>query len=223
MLSFKRAFSLSSFTLIKMLFSSSSLSAIGMVSSVYLRLLIFLLAILIPAFDSSSLAFCHLYSAYKLNNQGDNIQPWCTPFPLWNQSVVPCLVLTVASWPAHRFLRRQVRWYVIPISLRIFQFVVIHIGKGFEIVNKAEVDIFQEISCFFYDPTNVENLISGFCGFSKCSLNIWKFTVHILLKPCLENFEHYFTSMLDECNWNNRLVPNRKRSTSRLYIVTLFI
>ena len=61
-----------------------------------------------------------MYSAYKLNNRGDNIQPWHTPFPIWNQSVVPCPVLTVASWPAYRFLRRQVRWSGIPISLRIF-------------------------------------------------------------------------------------------------------
>ena len=90
-------------------FSSSSLSAIKVVSSAYLRLLLFLPAILIPACDSSSLAFHVMYSAYKLNKQGDNTQPCHTPFPLWNQSVVPCLVLTVASWPAYRFLKRQVR------------------------------------------------------------------------------------------------------------------
>ena len=82
MLSFKSAFALSSFTFIKRLFSSSSLSAIRVVSSVYLRLLIFLLAILIPAWASSSLAFCMIYSACKLNKQGDNIQPWHTPFPI---------------------------------------------------------------------------------------------------------------------------------------------
>ena len=64
-----------------------------------------------------------MYSAYKLNKQGDNIQPWCTPFPIWNQSVVPCPVLTIASWPAYRFLKRQVRWSGIPISFRIFQFI----------------------------------------------------------------------------------------------------
>ena len=73
-----------------------------------------------PAYASSSLAFCMMYSTWKLNKQGDNIQPWCTPFPIWNQSVVPCSVLTVASWPAYRFLRRQVRWSGIPIPLRIF-------------------------------------------------------------------------------------------------------
>ena len=119
MLTFKPTFSLSSFTFTKRLFSSS-LSAIRVVSSGYLRLLIFLLAILIPAFASSSPAFLIMYSAYKLNKQGDNIQPWRTPFPIWNQSVVPCPVLTVASWPAHRFLKRQVRWSGIPISFRIF-------------------------------------------------------------------------------------------------------
>ena len=77
-------------------------------------------AILIPACVSSSPAFLMMYSAYKLNKQGDNIQPWRTPFLIWNQSVVPCPVLTVASWPAYRFHKRQVRWSGIPISFRIF-------------------------------------------------------------------------------------------------------
>ena len=120
MLSFKPTFSISSFTFINRLFSSSSLSAIRVVSSAYLRLLIFLQAILIPACASSSPAFLIMYSAYKLNKQGDNIQPWPTPFPIWNQSVVPCPVLTFASWPAYRFLKRQVRWRGIPVSFRIF-------------------------------------------------------------------------------------------------------
>ena len=73
----------------------------------------------------------------------------------------PCPVLTVASWPAYRFLRRQVNWSGIPISLRIFQFVVIHTVKGFDVVNKAEIDVFLELSCFFNDPEDVGNLISG--------------------------------------------------------------
>ena len=120
MLSFRPAFSLSSFTFIKSLFNSSLFSAIRVVSFAYLRLLIFLPAILIQTCASSSPAFLMMYSAYKLNKQGDNIQPWCTPFPIWNQSIVPRLVLIVASWPAYRFLRRQVRWSGIPISLRIF-------------------------------------------------------------------------------------------------------
>ena len=75
------------------------------------------------------------------------------------------------------------------------QFVVIHTVKGFDIVNKTEEDVSLEVSCFFNDPKDVGNLISGSSAFSKSSLNIWKFTVHILLKPRLENFEHYFASM----------------------------
>ena len=97
MWSFKPTFSPSSFTFIKRLFSSSSLSAIRVVSSAYLRLLIFLPAMLIAACASSSPAFLMMYSAYKLNEQGDNIQPGRTPFPLWNQSVVPCPVLLLPN------------------------------------------------------------------------------------------------------------------------------
>ena len=82
------------------------------------------------------------------------------------------------------------------LSLEEFsQFIVIHTVKGFGIVNKAEIDVFLELSCFFDDPADVGNLISGSSAFSKTSLNIWKFTVHVLLRPVLENFEHYFTSM----------------------------
>ena len=93
----------------------------------------------------------------------------------------------------------QVVWY--SHLLKNFpEFVVIHTVKGFGIVNKAETDVFLELSCFFNDPADVGNLISGFSAFSKTSLNIWKFTVHLLLKPGLENFEHYFTSMWDEFN-----------------------
>ena len=77
---------------------------------------------------------------------------------------------------------------------------MIHRVKGFGIVNKAEVDVFLELSCFFDDPADVSNLISGSFGFSKTRLNICKFTVHMLLKPGLENFEHYFASIHDECN-----------------------
>ena len=72
---------------------------------------------------------------------------------------------------------------------------MIHTVKGFGIVNKAEIDVFLELSCFFYYPVDVGNLIPGFSAFSKTSLNIWKFMVHVLLKPGLENFEHYFTSV----------------------------
>ena len=142
-----------------------------------------------------------MYSAYKLNKQGDNTQPWRTSFHIWNQAFVPCLALTVTSWPAYRFLKRQVRWSRIPHLFQNFpQFIVIHTVKGFGIVNKAEIGIFLELSCFIHDPADVGNLITGSSAFSRTSLNIWKFMVHILLKPCLGNFEHYFTSMWDECN-----------------------
>ena len=80
------------------------------------------------------------------------------------------------------------------------QFIVIHTIKGFGIVNKAKIDVFLEFSCFFNDPTDIGNLISDSAAFSKISLNIWKFMVHILLKPALENFEHYFAGVRDECN-----------------------
>ena len=85
-------------------------------------------------------------------------------------------------------------WYS-HLFMNLPQFVVIHTVKGFGIVNKAEIDVFLELSSFFDDPTDVDNLISGSSAFSKTSLSIWKFTVHILLKPGLENFEHYFTSV----------------------------
>ena len=75
------------------------------------------------------------------------------------------------------------------------RFIVIHTVKGFDIVNKEDIDVFLELSCFFDVPADVGNLMSGSSAFSKTSLNIWKFPVHILLKPSLENFEHYFTSM----------------------------
>ena len=93
----------------------------------------------------------------------------------------------------------QVVWY--SYLLQNFpQFIVIHTVKSFGIVNKAEIDVFMKLSCFFNDPADVGNLISGSSAFSKTSLNIWKFTVHVLVKPGLGNFEHYFTSVWDEYN-----------------------
>ena len=124
-------------------------------SSAYLRLLIFPPAIFITACASSSPAFHMMYSAYILNKQSDNIL-----FPIWNRCLLPYPVLTVASWAAYRFLRRQVGvvWY--SHLLKNFpQFVVIHTVKGFGVVNKA--DVFLELSCFFNDPMDVGNLISG--------------------------------------------------------------
>ena len=85
-------------------------------------------------------------------------------------------------------------WYS-HLLQNFLQFIVIHTVKGFGIVNKAEIDVFLELFSFFHDPADVGNLISGSSAFSKTSLNMWKFTVHVLLKPGLENFEHYFPSM----------------------------
>ena len=93
----------------------------------------------------------------------------------------------------------QVVWYS-HLFLNFSQFILIHPVKGFGIVNKIEIDVFLELSCFFSDSTDVGNLISGSSAFSKTSLNIWKFTAHVLLKTGLENFKHYFTSVWDECN-----------------------
>ena len=88
----------------------------------------------------------------------------------------------------------QVLWYS-HLFQNFPQFIVIHTVEGFGVVNKAEIDIFLELSCFFDDPADIGNLISGSSAFSKTSLSIWKFTVHVLLKPGLENLEHYFTNV----------------------------
>ena len=145
-------------------------------SCAYLRLLIFLPAILFPACASSSPAFVMMYSAYKLNKQGDNIQPWYTPFPIWNQSVVPCLLLTIASWPIYRFLKRQV-WYS-HLLQNFPQFIVIHTVKGFGIVNKAEIDVFLKLSCFFDDQQ---------------MLAIWSLVPMPFLKPAWTSGSSRFT------------------------------
>ena len=207
MLSFKPAFSLFSFSLINMLFSSSLLSAIRVVSSAYLKLLIFLLAILIPVCESSRLAFCMMYSTYKLNKQGDNTQSWRTSLSILNHSIVPylcsncCFLICIQVWPTYLLSQEagKVVWYS-HLFKNFPQFVVIYRVKGFSIVNEAEVDIFLEFSCFFYDPADVGNLISGSSAFSKSSLYIWKFSVHILLKPSLKDFEHDLASMWSECS-----------------------
>ena len=105
----------------------------------------------------------------------------CT-FPIWNQFIVSCPVLTVASLLAYRFLRKQVRWSDNPISLRIFHSLFAP-HKGFSVVREADV-----YPCFFCDPTGVSNVIYGSSAFSKSSLYIWKFSVHIQLKPSLKDF-----------------------------------
>ena len=130
------------------------------------------------------------------------MQPWHTPFSIFNQSIVPFKLLTVTSWPANRFLRKQVRWSDIPISFRIFQIlVVIYRVKGFSIGSEVEIDIFLEFHCFLHDPTNVGNLISGSLAFSKPSLYIWNFSVHNQLKPCYKDFGYYLASTWNELNY----------------------
>ena len=178
MLSFKPTFSLSSFTFIKRLFSSLC-STPRVVSSAYLKLLIFLPAILIPACPSSSLAFLIMYSAYKLNKQGDNIQSLYTPFldlePVYcSISSNNCFFLTCIQISLEA---GQVVWYS-HLFKNFPQFVVIHTVKGFDVVNKAEVDIFLELSCFLDDPGDAGNLISETSDLSKSNLNIWKFTYY---------------------------------------------
>ena len=114
-------------------YSSSSFSTVRVISSSFLRLLIFLPTVLIPAYDSFNPAFCIMYSAYKLNKQSDNIQPCLTPFPILNQSVVPYKVPVVTPWPAYKCLRRQVKWSGICTSKG---FVVVNFGVSLEIVSK---------------------------------------------------------------------------------------
>ena len=157
------------FHLIKRLFSSSTLSAIRVVLSQYLNCWYFSQH-LDSSCESSSPAFHMMYSAYKLNKQGDNIQPWCTSFTILNQFIVPSLVLTDAYLTLFQETGKVV-WY--SHLLKNFpQFVVIHTVKGFSIVNEGEVDVFLEFFCFLCDPTNVSNLISGSSAFSKSSLYI---------------------------------------------------
>ena len=139
-----------------------------------------------------------MYSAYKLNKQGDNIQPWhihsfpnfepvcCSMFDS-NCCFLTCIQISQEAG--------QVVWYS-HLLKNFLQFVVIHTARGFSVVNEA--DVFLEVSCLFCDPMDVGNLISGTSAFSKPSLNIWKFLVHILLKPSLKDFEHYFASMWNE-------------------------
>ena len=119
---------------------------------------------------------------------------------------------SVASWPAYRFLRRQLRWTGIPISWRISHSLLWSTQSKTLVKSiKQKQTLFLELSCFFTDPADVGNLISGSSAFSITRLNIWKFTVHVLLKSGLENFEHYFTSVWDECNcavvWNSLALP----------------
>ena len=160
-----------------------------------------------------------MYSAYKLNKQGDNVQLWCNPFPVWNQSVIPCLVLTVSSWSAYRFLRRQVRWSGIPISKNFPQFVVVHTVKDFSIVNETEVHFFLPWNSLAYSMIQrmlaIWSLVplpflnpactSGSSHFTYCWSQAWSI-LSITLLACemsvvVWQFEHFFgTAFL--WNWN---------------------
>ena len=142
-----------------------------------------------------------MYPAYKLNKQGDKytaltnsfsyLEPVCCSMSSSNCCFLTCIQISREAG--------QVVWYS-HFFQNFLQFVMIYTVNGFGIVNKAEIDVFLELSCFFHDPVDVGNSISGSSACSKTSLNIRKFTVRVLLKPGLENFEHYFTSVWDECN-----------------------
>ena len=119
------------------------------------------------------------------------LEPFCCSMSSSNCCFLTCIQVSQEAG--------QVVWYS-HLFKNCPQFAVIHIDRGFGVVNKAKVNIFLERSCFFNDPVDVGNLTSGSSAFSKTSCNIWKFTVHILLKPGLEDFEHYFASVWDECN-----------------------
>ena len=119
-----------------------------------------------------------------------DLEPVCCSMSSSNCCFLTCIQISQEAG--------QVVWYS-HLFKNFPQFIVICTVKGFGVVNKAEVDIFLELSCFFDDPTDIGNWLSGSSAFSKSSMNIWKFTVRILLKPGLENFEHYFASVWDEC------------------------
>ena len=140
-----------------------------------------------------------MYSASKLNKQGDNIQPWHTPFLIWNQSVVPCPVLLLLP-DLHTGFSRGRSGGLVFLSREEFSTVCCdpH-SQRLELVNKAEIDVFFGTVLLFPWSSGCWQFDLCSSAFSKTNLNISKFTVHILLKPGLENFEHYFTSVWDEC------------------------
>ena len=145
-----------------------------------------------------------MYSAYKLNKQGNSIQPDVL-LSQFRNNLLFRVQLSLLLLDLHTdFSEGRYSGLVFPSLYNFPQFVVIHTVKGFGIVNKAEVGIFLDLSCFFSffdDPMDVGNLISGSSGFYKSTLNIWNFSVYILLKSGLENCEHYFAIMWNDCNW----------------------
>ena len=128
---------------------------------------------------------------YSLDLLLPSLEPVCCSMSSSNCCFLTCIQISQGAdqvvWNSH-------------LLKKFPQFVVTHTVKGFSVINEAEVDVFLELSCFFCDPPDVGSLLVGSSSFSKSSLNIWKFSVHALLKPCLENFEHYFASVWDECS-----------------------
>ena len=140
-----------------------------------------------------------MYSAYKSNEHSDTIQPWCTPFPILNKSIVLCPVLTVSSWPTYTFLRRQERWSGTPIYLRLFTVCCDAHSKKLSHCQWSRSRSYFETPLFSPWPNGCWQFDLSFLFSSKLSLYIWKFRVYILLMPSLKDFEHYFASM-----WNKK-------------------
>ena len=128
---------------------------------------------------------------YSLDVFLSYVEPVCCSMSSSNCCFLTCIQVSQEAG--------QVVWYA-QLFQKLPQFIVIHTVKGFGVINKAEIDVLLKLSCFFHDPADIGNLISGSSAFSETSLNLWKFTVHVLLKLDLENFEHYFTSVWDGCN-----------------------
>jgi len=161
---------------------------------------VLLLTILIPAYNSSSLAFFMMCSAYRLNKWVTAESPVILlsnlePISFSTQDSNCCFLTHI---PVFQETGKTV-WYS-HLFNSFPQFVMIHTVKGFSIVDKTEVDVFLEFPSFLYDPVNVADLISGASAFSKPSLDIWKFLVHIMRKPRVQDFKHDLTSMRNECN-----------------------
>ena len=148
----------------------------------------FLLPILISACNLSIPAFLMMCSAYRLSKQADSRKPCHIPFSIWNQSVVPYRVLTAAFWPSCRFLRRQVRWFGYSHSFKSFSHcVMIHTVKGFSVVNETEVDFFSGVPLLSLWSSECWQFDSGSSAFSKLSLDIRKFLVHVMLMPSMQD------------------------------------
>ena len=197
MLSFKPVFSLSSFIFIKR--SSVPLHFLPLEwYHMHIRGCWYFSHNLNSSLWVTQLSICMMYSAYKLNKQGDNTQPWCTPFPIWNQSIFPCPVLTVPSCPAYRLLRRQITWSGISISKTITVCCDPH-SQRLQHSQFSRIPWFLKIPLLFLWSSICWHLISGSSAFSKSSLYIYKFSVHVLLKPRLKDFEHNFARIWNEC------------------------